>query len=97
MTPQVDWFALAPALVAPRRGRGGAARRGARPARRARGPSARSRGRRASWSRSSFAALLFDDADESRLVVADAFARDRFAALAAMIVCGAALLAVGVS
>ncbi|HVM18041.1 MAG TPA: NADH-quinone oxidoreductase subunit N [Gaiellaceae bacterium] len=40
------------------------------------------------------AAILYVDADAARTVVADTFARDRFAALAALIVCGTGLLTV---
>jgi NADH-quinone oxidoreductase subunit N len=43
------------------------------------------------------AALLYDASADARGVVADAIVRDRFAALAQMIVAGAGLLAVGVS
>ena len=44
-----------------------------------------------------FAVYLFREDEQASLVVADAFARDRYAWLAALIVCGAGLLAVGVS
>ena len=43
------------------------------------------------------AAVVYADADTARSVIADAYARDRFAALAQIIVCGAGLLAIGVS
>ena len=39
----------------------------------------------------------FSESEQARLVVADALARDRFAAFAQLLVCGAGLLAVGVS
>jgi len=44
-----------------------------------------------------FSALVYARSEDASLVVADSFARDRFATLAALIVCGAGLLAVGVS
>jgi NADH-quinone oxidoreductase subunit N len=43
------------------------------------------------------AALVYAASEEPEGVIADAIVRDRFGALAAMIVCGAGLLAVGVS
>jgi NADH-quinone oxidoreductase subunit N len=96
VTPDVDWFALAPALSL--LAAGGVALLGAvivpRPAARLLAAVAAAAGFVVAFV---FAALLFADADEARPVIADAFARDRWTALASMIVCGAGLLAVGVS
>jgi NADH-quinone oxidoreductase subunit N len=41
-----------------------------------------------------FAAVLYEDAGEARTIVADAVVRDRFAALAALIVCGVGLVTI---
>ncbi|MGH3129626.1 MAG: NADH-quinone oxidoreductase subunit N [Gaiellaceae bacterium] len=96
MTPDVDWFALSPALsllaascvallgavIVPRR------------AARVLAALSVAAGFVVAFV---FAALLYDDSGDARAVIADAVARDRYAALAGMIVCGAGLLAVGVS
>jgi NADH-quinone oxidoreductase subunit N len=96
VTPDVDWFALAPSLSL--LAAGGVALLGAvivpRPAARLLAAVSAAAGFVVALV---FAALLFADADEGRPVIADAFARDRWTALASMIVCGAGLLAVGVS
>jgi NADH-quinone oxidoreductase subunit N len=96
VTPDVDWFALSPALAL--LGGSSIALLGAvivRPSRRK--PLAASAAAAAFVVAFVLAALLYADSGEVRLVIADALARDRFAALSAMIVCGAGLLAVGVS
>jgi NADH-quinone oxidoreductase subunit N len=96
VTPDVDWFALSPALAL----LSGAsiALLGAvvvRP--RARAPLAAIAVAAGYGVAFVFAALLYADSSDARAVIADTVARDRFAALGAMIVCGAGLLAVGVS
>jgi len=96
VTPDVDWFALSPMLAL--LGGSAVALLGAVIV-----PSRRRKPLAAIAAASGFvaafvlAALLYADSDEARFVIAETFARDRFAALAAMIVCGAGLLAVGVS
>jgi NADH-quinone oxidoreductase subunit N len=96
MTPDVDWFALSPALSA----LGGAAVAllasvtVPRSARKALAALAAAAGFAVAFV---FAALLYADSGDARTVIAETVARDRFAALGAMIVCGAGLLAVGVS
>jgi NADH-quinone oxidoreductase subunit N len=96
MTPDVDWFALAPTLSL--LAAGGVALLGAvlvpRAVARLLAAVSVAAGFVVAFV---FAALLFDDAGEGRLVIADAFARDRFSAFAAMGICGSGLLAVGVS
>jgi NADH-quinone oxidoreductase subunit N len=96
VTPDVDWFALAPTLSL--LAAGGVALLGAvivpRGAARALAAFAAAAGFVVAFV---FAALLYEDATEGREVIADAFARDRWTALAAMIVCGAGFVAVGVS
>src|ERR671918_2333157 len=95
-TPDVDWVALAPTLalltaaavallgsvVVPR------AARKAFAAGAAAGGFATAFG---------LAIWVFSDSEQARLVIADTLARDRFAAFAQLLVCGAGLLAVGVS
>ena len=96
MTPNVDWLALSPALTL--LAAGGVALLGAVIV-----PRALSRVLAAVVVAAGFvvafvfAAVLFSDSEDGRLVIADAFARDRWTALAAMIICGCGLLAVGVS
>ena len=95
-TPEVDWLALAPVLSL--LGASGVALLGAVIFPR--------------WLRSSLAAVaaaagfvtagafavyLFVEDEQATVVVGDAFARDRYAWLATLIVCGAGLLTVGVS
>lgn len=96
MKPDVDWFALAPSLSL--LAAGGVALLGAvivqRNAARLLAAVSTAAGCVVAFV---FAALLYADAEEGRGVIADAFARDRWTALAAMIVCGAGFLAVGVS
>jgi NADH-quinone oxidoreductase subunit N len=96
VTPDIDWFALAPSLSL--LSAAGVSLLGAvfvpRAAARLVAALAAAAGCAVALV---FAALLYEDADEGRAVIADAFARDRWAALSAMIVCGAGLLAVGVS
>jgi NADH-quinone oxidoreductase subunit N len=94
--PDVDWFALAPTLAL--LGGSGVALLGAvivpRWAARPFAALATVAGFVVAFV---FAALLYADADEGRAVIADAFARDRWTALASMVICGAGFLAVGVS
>jgi NADH-quinone oxidoreductase subunit N len=96
MTPKVDWFALSPALAL--LGGSSVALLGAvsvpRAARKLIAALAAAAGFVVAFV---LAALLYADSDDARSVIADALARDRYAALAAMIICGAGLLAVGVS
>jgi NADH-quinone oxidoreductase subunit N len=94
--PAVDWFALAPSLSL--LAAGGVALLGAvivpRAAARLIAALAAAAGFVVAFV---FAAFLYEDADQGRTVIADALARDRWTALATMIVCGGGLLAVGVS
>ncbi len=95
-TPKVDWFALAPVLAL--LAASGLALLGAVLV-----PRRRAHGVGGVFAALGFAvafvlsALLYVDSGEARNVVAEAIARDRFAALAQLIVCGAGLLAVGIS
>jgi NADH-quinone oxidoreductase subunit N len=96
VTPDVDWFALSPVLAL--LGGASVALLGAvvvRP--RARKPLAALAVAAGYGVAFVLAALLYVDSGDARAIIADTAARDRFAALAAMIVCGAGLLAVGVS
>jgi NADH-quinone oxidoreductase subunit N len=94
--PSVDWLALSPALAL--LAAGGVALLGAvivpRAVSRVVAALTVAAGFAAAFV---FAAVLYADAEDGRFVVADAFARDRWTALATMIVCGAGFLAVGVS
>jgi NADH-quinone oxidoreductase subunit N len=95
-TPDVDWFALSPVLAM--LAASGLALLGAvlvpSPARRAFAAIVVALGFVAAFV---LAALLFAESESPRTVIAEAVARDRFAAYAQLIVCGAGLLAVGVS
>jgi NADH-quinone oxidoreductase subunit N len=96
VTPDVDWLALSPALAL--LGGGAVALLGAVVVRhRMRQPLAALAAAAGFVVALVFAAVLYADSDNARAVIADAVARDRFAALAAMIICGGGLLAVGIS
>jgi NADH-quinone oxidoreductase subunit N len=96
VTPKVDWLALAPALSL--LAAGGVALLGAVLV-----PRAVSRLLAAVTVAAGFvaaivfAAILYSETEEQTLVIADTFARDRWTAVATMIVCGSGLLAVGIS
>ena len=95
-TPAVDWFALSPTLAL--LAASGVALLGAVLVPRAwRKPLAAFAALAGFATAAVFAALVFEDNPVARLVIADAMWRDRFSALAALIVCGAGFLTVLVS
>ncbi|MBA3366581.1 MAG: NADH-quinone oxidoreductase subunit N [Actinobacteria bacterium] len=94
--PSVDWFALSPVLAL--LGASGIALLGAvLMPRRVRGPFAATVVALGFAGALTAAALVYAFTDEATSIVADAVRRDRFAALAQMIVAGCGLLAVGIS
>jgi NADH-quinone oxidoreductase subunit N len=95
-TPSVDWFALSPVLVL--LGASGVALLGSVLVPRSwRKPLAALVGALGFAGALAAAALVYWKTPESRAVVAEAIRRDRFAALAQMIVAGAGVITVGIS
>jgi NADH-quinone oxidoreductase subunit N len=95
-TPDVDWVALSPTLAL--LSAAAVALLGSvfvpRTARKAFAAAAVAAGFATAFG---LAIWVFSDSEQARLVIADSLARDRFAAFAQLLVCGAGLLAVGVS
>jgi NADH-quinone oxidoreductase subunit N len=93
VTPDLDWLALSPPLWLL-----GASAAGLLAAvflpRRAQRPAAAALALLGFAGAFTLAAVLYADSGEARLAIADVLARDRFAALAQLIVCGAGFLAV---